>query len=95
LWDEVVGISRYTGIPAPVVASISAIYDLTASHTSSHHACSGIVAQNSAGGILHGRTLDYGLKEAMENITIVVDFERNSTTQYLTPNPHIPPNQLV
>ena len=48
----------------------------------SRHACTGIVAQNSEGGIVHGRTLDYTIKAAMTNITVVIDFTRNGTTQY-------------
>lgn len=49
------GISRYTGIDLPVLAAISAIYDMTASGTIAHHACTGILAQNSEGKIIHGR----------------------------------------
>ena len=76
------GISAYTGLDITVLAAISAIYDMTASHTVSHHACTGIVAQNSEGRIIHGRNLDYTIKTAMTNITVVVDFTSNGTIDY-------------
>nr|6DY3_B Chain B, N-acylethanolamine-hydrolyzing acid amidase beta-subunit [Caenorhabditis elegans]6DY3_D Chain D, N-acylethanolamine-hydrolyzing acid amidase beta-subunit [Caenorhabditis elegans]6DY3_F Chain F, N-acylethanolamine-hydrolyzing acid amidase beta-subunit [Caenorhabditis elegans]6DY3_H Chain H, N-acylethanolamine-hydrolyzing acid amidase beta-subunit [Caenorhabditis elegans] len=44
--------------------------------------CTSIVAQNSAGQIIHGRNLDYDMTELLKNITIHVDFVRNGTIQY-------------
>ena len=53
---------------------MNALYDLTASATVHHHACTSIVVQAIDGGIAHGRNLDYGLGKAMRAITVIVDW---------------------
>merc|ERR1711990_1436989 len=77
---EMEGISSYTKIDIGTLATIGAIYDLTAYAQSSHHACTSIVVQNTKGEIIHGRNLDYHLKVIMENITSIVDFQRGGHT---------------
>ena len=58
------GISRKTGLEVWLLASMNAIYDLTASGKTDARACTSIVAQSSDGVLTVGRNLDYPLYAA-------------------------------
>jgi len=79
-WEEIASIVRLTKLPVGVLVALNGLYDVTASKQSSHHACTSIVAQGLDGSIVAGRNLDYNIHEAMKNITIVVDWQREGTT---------------
>lgn len=79
---EVRSIAKFTGLELAVLTALNGIYDLTAYDKSDGKMCTGIVTQNTAGEIFHGRNLDYSLKQIMVNITFIGDFQRNGTTLY-------------
>ena len=79
---EMAGIERLTRLPAGVLWAVNALYDLTASAKSAHAACAGIVAQDGAGRIVHGRNLDYPLGDAMRPLTATVDWVRDGAVLF-------------
>jgi len=71
---ELTAISKLTKIPMGTLFAITALYDLTTSATIHRAACTSIVVQDATGHVSHGRNLDYGLANAMLNITVTVDW---------------------
>lgn len=72
---EVAGIERLTKLPAGIVWAVNALYDITASGTVEHRACTSIVTEAPDGTITHGRNLDYPLGTAMLPITVTIDWK--------------------
>lgn len=80
--EELEGIAAATAIPLNELASLCALYDMTAASHSANRDCTGVVVQNKNGEIFHGRNLDYTFPQEMEPLTAVVDFVRNGTIAY-------------
>lgn len=81
---EAEAIARQLGVDVADIVLASSFYDLFAAKGSpvAFAACTGVVAQNAAGEILHGRNLDYGFRDALGNSTLVVDFLRDGHTLF-------------
>jgi len=82
--EEAEALAELLGKDVSLIAFIALIYDTTASKTIDRDACTGVIVQSSEGGIMHGRTLDYSLKESMTLITSIVDFQKGGETVYST-----------
>jgi len=81
---EAEAIARQLGVDVADIVLASSFYDLFAAKGSpvAFAACSGVVAQNAAGEIIHGRNLDYDFRDALANSTLVVDFLRGGHTLF-------------
>ena len=81
---EAESVSRITRIPVGQVVLLQAFYDLTASETLHHKACTSIIAQSKAESTppVHGRNLDYSFHEAMLLLAVQIDWQRNNRTVF-------------
>jgi len=81
---EAEAIARQLGVDVADIVLASSFYDLFAAKGSpvAFAACTGVVAQNAAGEIIHGRNLDYDFRDALANSTLVVDFARGGHTLF-------------
>ena len=75
-WAEIVSIARRTRVPVGTLIALNGLYDLTASNVLDGQACTSVLAQATDGTIVHGRNLDYGLREYMLPITLAVQWTR-------------------
>ncbi|GMR62190.1 hypothetical protein PMAYCL1PPCAC_32385 [Pristionchus mayeri] len=82
--NELEGIANRTGLPMGEIVILNVIYDLTSYNTSRilFQGCTGILACDENGRILHGRNLDYMMQNLLRNITILVDFYRGEKLVY-------------
>mmetsp|Transcript_12585 Transcript_12585/g.22227 ORF Transcript_12585/g.22227 Transcript_12585/m.22227 type:complete len:377 (-) Transcript_12585:20-1150(-) len=91
---EARGIARGLGLDVADIVIVGAFYDVFAAKHSplAYKACTGVVAQSSAGEIIHGRNLDYPFAKALADVVLAVDFKRNGTTLFtavtIGPNPN-------
>ncbi|CAF0877283.1 unnamed protein product [Brachionus calyciflorus] len=70
--QELRGISKATGIKLGDVVFANLIYDITAF-------CTGIVATQENGQIIHGRNLDYDFPNYLKNLTYIAEFYQNGS----------------
>jgi len=80
--EEILSLAKLTGIDVGILTLWNGLYDIVANNGTDGKACTSIVAQSTDGEIVHGRNLDFGLKEIMVNITLIADFQRNGTTLF-------------
>ena len=84
---EIVGLAIKFGVHVGEVVLGNILYEVTAyNHSAKSNgskACTSIVAEALDGIIYHGRNLDYSfLTDALRNMTIIVDFQRDGETVY-------------
>lgn len=90
---EAKGIARGLGKEMSEIVLVGAFYDMFAAANSPlmFRACTGVVAQSSAGEIFHGRNLDYDFEDALAEVALVIDFARDGKTLFtgvtFGPNP--------
>ena len=72
---EILGIGQRSKVPVGDVAVLNVLYDMLAG-------CTSIVAEDETGRIYHGRNLDYGLTQLLQNITLIANFQRGGKTIY-------------
>lgn len=70
--EEMKGIAEALDVSLGDVVLINLIYDLTAF-------CTGVLAVDSNGQILHGRNLDYNLSNYLQRLTYIGEFYKNDT----------------
>ena len=72
---EILGIGQRSKISVGDIAVLNILYDMLAG-------CTSIVAEDEMGHIYHGRNLDYGLTQILQNITLMANFQRGGQTMY-------------
>ena len=72
---EILGIGQRSKVPVGEVALLNILYDITAG-------CTSIVAEDEMGNIYHGRNLDYGFTQILQNITFIANFQSGGKTVY-------------
>ncbi len=84
--QELAGIGKVVKVSNVDIVLTSLVYELTAFNQSrtriNSKACTSIVTVAENGTLYHGRNLDYGMSELLQNLTIIADFQDNGETIY-------------
>eukprot|EP00629_Pelagomonadales_sp_RCC1024_P015620 CAMPEP_0119292054 /NCGR_PEP_ID=MMETSP1329-20130426/43462_1 /TAXON_ID=114041 /ORGANISM="Genus nov. species nov., Strain RCC1024" /LENGTH=364 /DNA_ID=CAMNT_0007292883 /DNA_START=57 /DNA_END=1147 /DNA_ORIENTATION=- len=73
--EEALAIAAVTGLPLGLLWAMNSLYDITAGQVFDHAFCTSIVAQDAGGKVFHGRNLDYPVRDAMQNLTLTLDWQ--------------------
>lgn len=73
--EEIRGMADAAEMSIGEMMLVNIIYELSVH-------CTSIVAQNSAGKIIHGRNLDYGMTQALKNLTVHLNYQKKGITIY-------------